>query len=234
MFRILRCLVGLMLVPVCAAMSLAVVRLVISLGSAQHIVLPPSGWALCGGFMLWILVFFTLPRPARTYIVAHELTHALWAWTMGAKVHGIRIRKHSGSVTLSESNFLIALAPYFFPLYTILLILAYYALSLFYAVERYHLVWLALVGFTWAFHVTFTITTLLQKQSDIRECGHIFSYAVIYLFNVTGIGLWVVIVSCATFQEFGGHLGTCLAATAVSMTTGFRAIRDWAAQYFSS
>jgi hypothetical protein len=210
----------------------SVVRLVASLGSAEYALLPPSGWALCGGFALWVVVFVTLPRPARTYIVAHEVTHALWAWAMGAKVHDIRINKQSGSVTLSKSNFLIALAPYFFPLYTILLILTYYALSLFYAVERYHLAWLTLVGFTWAFHVTFTITTLLQKQSDIREHGYVFSYAVIFLLNVAGIGLWVVIVSTATLEEFARYVRTDLAATTKTIMTGFHIIWEWATQYF--
>lgn len=222
MFGILRFLAGLALIPVCAAAAWAVSRIVLSLGAAGSALFPPAGWALCGGFVAWMLVFLALPRPVRTYVVAHELTHALWAWAMGTRVLGIRVRRQSGSVTLSDSNFLITLAPYFFPLYTVLLIVAYYALSLFYAVERYYLVWLALVGFTWAFHVTFTLTTLLQKQSDVRECGHLFSYTVIFLFNAFGIGLWVVIVSSATLEDFMTQLTECMIAVTAGIVSGCR------------
>jgi len=231
--RLLRFLIGLLLIPVCVAVSRAVFGLVVSLGPGDGPGFPAPALALGGGFGMWLLVFLTLPRPVRTYVAAHELTHALWGWAMGARVMGIRVGKHSGSVTLSESNFLVTLAPYFFPLYTILLIVVYCVLSLFYPMERYYLVWLALVGFTWAFHVTFTVTTLLQKQSDIRQCGHLFSYGVIYLLNVIGVGLWVVAVSSATVDGFASHMGKSLQFVWSGVWAGFAAFGRWARQYSS-
>jgi hypothetical protein len=175
---------------------------------------------LCGGYVLWLALYFTLPRPVRTYVLAHELTHALWGWLMGADILRMRVSARGGSVTLSESNLLIALAPYFFPLYTVLIIAGYYLLSLFFEVERYYLVWLALVGFTWGFHFTFTVATLLQHQTDIREYGHLFSYTVIYVFNVLGICLWVVLVSSATAGRMGILLKAHTLETGRSCTAG--------------
>lgn len=199
--KVIRFFLGILLIPFCVAATQTVRSLIVLTQPLCVNAIPPSAWALGGGFFLWLFIFFTLPRPARTYVLAHELTHVLWASIMGAKVFHMRISRESGSVTLSKSNFLITLAPYFFPLYTIITIIGYYVLSIFLEVEAYYLYWLALVGLTWGFHFTFTISTLLQHQSDIQECGRLFSLAVVYLLNVLGIGLWVVIVSAATLEQ---------------------------------
>jgi hypothetical protein len=162
--------------------------------------IPPSIAAFGGGFILWLLIFILLPRPVRSYILAHELTHALWGILRGARVKNIKVAKEQGSVTLTRTDFLITLAPYFFPLYTFIVIVAYYILSIFFEMQRYELVWLGLVGFSWAFHVCFTITTLMQEQSDIKGCGYLFSYTVIYVANLLCVALWIVVVSEVTLS----------------------------------
>jgi len=129
------------------------------------------------------------------------VSRVLWGLLMGASIARISVKEDRGSVVLSKTNFLITLAPYFFPLYTVLLIGLYYLLMLFYPVERFHLLWLGLVGMTWGFHLTFTVSALLQRQSDIRDQGRLFAYAVIYLANVLGICAWVIMVSDATLAE---------------------------------
>lgn len=199
--RLLRFVVGILLIPAAAGATWTLADLLKGLQAASLATVPTSVWALVGGFVLWVFLYATLPRPVRSYVLAHELTHALWAWLMGARVRGLRVSGDQGSVTVSKSNFLITLAPYFFPLYTVLVIVAYYVLSVFVDVGGYYLFWLGAIGFTWGFHFTFTISTLMQHQSDISECGHVFSYAVIYLCNVLGICLWVVIVSSATVED---------------------------------
>ena len=145
------------------------------------------------GYALWLAVYFAPPRPFRTYVLAHELTHALWGVLTGARIHRLSVSRHQGSVTLSKNNVLITLAPYFFPLYTMLVIAAYGVLSVFYDLEPYAPFWLMLVGLTWGFHFTFTLSTLLQHQTDITQYGRLFSYGIIYLMNVLGMALWVVL-----------------------------------------
>jgi len=203
--KILHFLVGLLLVPLCVAASGMVFDLVCGIHSGTA-VLPPPVLSLVGGFVLWLALYYTVSHPVRSYILAHELTHALWASLMGVEVTSLKVGKSGGSVTLSKSNFLITLAPYFFPLYTVIVIGSYYVLSIFFEVERAYLVWLGLIGFSWGFHFTFTVTTLLQHQSDIDECGVVFSYAVIYVMNVLGIGLWIVMVSPATLEQMIGFM----------------------------
>ena len=199
--RIVRLLLGLLLIPVCVALTLTAMSL---LGEAQQdgtAMIPPTALAIATGYLLWIVLYYTMPRPIRTYILAHELTHALWGALMGARVSKLRVKKNHGSVTLSKTNFLITLAPYFFPLYTVLVVCGYYVLLLFYDVGHYYLFWLGLVGFTWGFHFTFTVAALSQSQEDVKTYGVVFSYAVIYAINILGICLWIVGVSHVTLAD---------------------------------
>ena len=213
--KAVRFIFGLVLIPVCWAFTQTAIELTTRIQPDTSLLIPPSAWALGGGYLLWLAIYFLLPRPVRTYVLAHELTHALWGWLMGARVMKLNVSKSGGSVTLSKSNFWIALAPYFFPFYTVLTILIYYLLSLFFNLEPYHLTWLALVGFTWGFHLTFTITTLMQHQTDIQENGYLFSYALIYALNVLGICIWILLVSSVTFEMLMDSLWNTLSQTAI-------------------
>ena len=111
---------GAILLPFCIAITKTLVSLLQHIQPMSYSALPLSVWGFFIGFALWLFPFFCLPRPTRSYVLAHELTHALWGWVMGARIKRMRISKSSGSVTLTKSNFLVALAPYFFPLYTVL------------------------------------------------------------------------------------------------------------------
>ena len=53
------------------------------------------------------------------YVFGHELTHALWVWLMGGRVSRFRVGRDGGHIVTDRNNFWIALAPYFFPLYSI-------------------------------------------------------------------------------------------------------------------
>ena len=216
--RWIRRLIGVLMLPLCAATAHTLWDLLVGLQVNSPRLVSPAAASLAAGFALWVILYACLPRPVRTYVWAHELTHALWAWVFGFRVLGIRVRKNSGAVTLSDSNFLVTLAPYFFPLYTVLAIIAYYLLGLFYPVAQFELYWLGVVGFTWGFHLTFTLTSLAQHQPDIRECGHLFSYAVIFLMNVLGVCAWVVLVSRAGLGEaawtLARHVAEAVAAGA--------------------
>lgn len=203
MVRFLKFLAGLGLLPFGVAATQALWDLLQTLQPASLHTLPLSAWGLLVGFALWLVVFFAMPRPVRSYVLAHELTHALWGWVMGARVSRLKVGARGGSVALSKTNFLIALAPYFFPLYTMLIIAGYYLLILFVDLRTYEPFWLGLVGLTWGFHLTFTITTLMTHQPDIKEHGRVFSYAVIYLFNILGICLWVVMVTSPSLLMLG-------------------------------
>ena len=207
MLKFFKMLIGVALLPACWAVSVATYNLYRLSGESGT----PDGfraWSLPAGFVLWVLIFFLLPRPSRTYVLGHELTHAMWALMMGGGVGKLKVGRNGGHVELTKTNFVITLAPYFFPFYTFFVIAAYYLAGIWLEVEPYMAWWLGAVGFTWAFHITFTLNMLADRQPDIQEHGRIFSYVIICLMNVLVIGIWMVLVGSpklGSYSELLAH-----------------------------
>ena len=87
----------------------------------------------------------------------------------------------------SKTNFLIVLAPYFFPLYAVL-VMAVFAIGRLIWDWRSYLVWFHLaVGAAYAFHVTLTWHALKTRQTDITSQGYLFSAVIIFLGNLGGL-----------------------------------------------
>jgi hypothetical protein len=141
------------------------------------------------------------------YVFGHELTHAFWVLLMGGRVSRFRVARHGGHIVTDRNNFWIALAPYFFPLYSILIIGAYGALRLFFQVQPHGRVLYGLIGATWAFHFTFTCWMIPKKQTDLTDHGTFFSLVVIYLMNLLLLSVMLVLASAQiTFADLGADL----------------------------
>jgi hypothetical protein len=202
MKRVFKWFIGLLLVPLCIGATQSAVRLLFLLHPSNS-QWSTQSWAFILGFFLWIILYYSFPRPIRTYVLGHELTHALWALFFGANVSKLRVSSKGGSVYIDKSNFLITLAPYFFPFYAILIITCYYLIIMIFPEwKQYETFWLALVGITWGFHFTFTISMLLQHQTDIQEHGYLFSYTLIYLINILAICFWIVAITQPTVETY--------------------------------
>lgn len=106
-------------------------------------------WFFSLGVILWLIAFLGLPRPVIVYVFGHEVTHVLWVWLMGGRVSKFRVSGDGGHIVTNRTNFLIALAPYFFPLYSVLAILVYGIASLFVNVAPYGQLLYAVLGITW-------------------------------------------------------------------------------------
>src|SRR5262249_19647506 len=107
-----------------------------------------------------------------------------WAWLSGGKVKRFKATSKGGHVVLSKSNFVIVLAPYFFPLYVVLTVLVFALGHLVFGWERYRPWFHLLVGAAYGFHVTLTWHILRTRQSDISSQGYLFSAVIIFLGNV--------------------------------------------------
>jgi len=164
--------------------------------------IPVAFWGLSSGFVLWIILYFSLPRPTRTYVLGHELTHVIWTWLWGGRASDLRVSGKGGSVKVTANPFPVTLAPYFFPFYTFCVLIIYAICAIFFDQSTYVPFWLGLVGLTWAFHLTFTISMLKEHQPDVQQHGRLFSYTIIYLLNIIGIGLWIVAVARPDFETF--------------------------------
>jgi hypothetical protein len=172
-------ILAVLLLPVCAGAARALWMVLCAGYGADTVWIPLLAGAAC-----WVVIFLLLPKPMWIYVFGHELTHALWTWMFGGEVKRMKVSSKGGHVVISKTNFLITLAPYFFPLYTVIVISVFAAGNLICNWHGY-LVWFYLgVGAAYAFHVTLTVHTLKTRQSDITTQGYLFSAVVIFLGNV--------------------------------------------------
>jgi len=195
--RWLYSLLGVWLLPAAAVIARAWCNLMGNWWSVPDGGGPYAILALAGGFSLWLIVALLLPAPARIYVLAHEMTHALWGAVLGARLCGLRVSRAGGYVKLSEHNFLVALAPYFFPFYTVLILLAYWVYAWFRGPDAGRWLWLGAIGAILGFHYTFTLHALFQRQSDLRGYGWIFPYSLIFCGNLLGLLLLTALLSGA-------------------------------------
>jgi hypothetical protein len=207
--RWVKFIVALFLIPLCAILSQTFFTAFARAAMTQRLWAGQEFWFFSLGVVLWLIAFFGLPRPIIIYVFGHELTHALWVVLMGGRVSRFKVGRDGGHIVTNRSNFFIALAPYFFPLYSILAIAVYGALGLFYNVQPWGKLLYAVIGATWAFHFTFTCWMIPKSQTDLREHGTFFSLTVIYLMNLLLLIVMLVMASSQiTFAGFGADILT--------------------------
>ena len=200
-------LIAIFLLPICAVLSQTFFTAFARATVAQGLWTGEEFWFFSLGAVLWLIAFFGLPRPVILYVFGHELTHALWVWLMGGRVTRFRVGRQGGHIITDRTNFWIALAPYFFPLYSILAIALYGAVSLFVNVRPYGQLLYAIIGVTWAFQFTFTCWMILKNQSDLSDHGTFFSLVVIYLMNLVLLTVMLILASPQiTLVGFGRDL----------------------------
>ena len=164
-------------------------------------------WFFSLGVLLWLVTFFGLPRPLWLYVFGHELTHAIWVLLMGGRVHHFEVSRQGGHILADRTNTWIALAPYFFPIYSVLAIAVYGVCALFFDVSPYRHLLYCVIGVTWAFHLTFTCWMITKGQPDLQYGGTFFSLMVIYLLNLILLAVMLIIASPqVSWKGFGTEL----------------------------
>jgi hypothetical protein len=184
----------------------------------------------CGAalWMLWFVFSICVwrqPRPLRVYVWGHELTHVLTARLFGGKIKDYEISREGGYIVTDRYNFLIALAPYLWP-FAAVPVLAIWGIVGWMPEAIYHREWfLGALGFTWAFHLSFTGWMIPIGQTDFAGPGRVFSLGLIYLANVVLLSACMVVLapevswrgywrelsaSGIAFYEHALHFGTAL------------------------
>ena len=205
MANFLRMLVGISLLPLCWACCRSLVdALVVAAGGDT--MFSVESCSLLIGMVVFVFCWMTISHPVRTYVLGHELTHALWGLLFGARPSDVRVSGSGGSVKLTKSNFLITLAPYFFPFYTFLVVVVALITYAFLRPLPFLPLWLFAIGFTWAFHVLFTLETLSQRQPDVKLYGRIFSWSIILIFNLALVMVWLASMTQLTFDQLWASL----------------------------
>ena len=178
MLKWLKLFFALALLPVCAGAVRTLGHILRAGYGADTVWVPLLAGAAC-----WLVIFLLMPKPMWIYVFGHELTHALWTYVFGGKVKKMKVTSKGGHVIISKTNFLIALAPYFFPLYAVIIIAGFALGNLMFGWHAYVAVFYLLLGAAYAFHVSLTAHILRTEQTDITSQGWLFSAVVIFLGN---------------------------------------------------
>lgn len=142
-----------------------------------------------GGFLAYLLLWWLwLRRPifgSFFSTMEHELTHALFAWLTFHRVTGLRASwRRGGQMTfVGRGNWLIIIAPYFFP--TLCLLVLLLSLLLPGALRGVSDI---LMGGALAYHVTSTMRETHPGQTDLARVGWLFSAMFLPAANVISFG----------------------------------------------
>ena len=146
----------------------------------------PHYYFMGAGIIFFWVVAFTAGREIRVQIqtIAHELTHTLFAFLTLHFIRRIRLNPDGsgGSMAFAgQGNWLITLAPYFFPLFA-----AFYMLImpwLLAATDDYWLVY-AVFGYFVAYYWETVLSQVHREQTDIIKEGYVFSGIIIIGLNL--------------------------------------------------
>ena len=206
--RWVKFVIALFLLPICGILSLTFFSVFTRATVTHGFWAAEEFWFFSLGCVLWLIAFFGLPRPLVVYVFGHELTHAVWVWLMGGRVSQFRVSRDGGHIITDRNNFWIALAPYFYPLYSIIALAIYGLCSLVMDVQPFGRLLYGVIGVTWAFHFTFTCWMIPKSQTDLTDHGTLFSLVVIYLMNLLLLSVMLVIASGEiSFVDFGREIG---------------------------
>lgn len=150
---------------------------------------PGPLWFFLAGAGGYVLLFEVALR--RTWFgsavstLEHELTHALFALATVHKVGKLRITRHDGGhVEVLGGNWLISLAPYFFPTVTIAVMVVNTFLPASYLRGAD-----VVLGLSVAYHLCSTIRETHPRQPDLRYAGRIFALALLPTANLFMYGV---------------------------------------------
>jgi Peptidase M50B-like len=149
--------------------------------------------------LLWLALL--LPKPPRHRVVTleHELTHTLFALITLHRVSGVRAALAGGGHVryAGRGNWLIAIAPFVVPTFTLLAI----ALAGWVHSPR---ALSAIIGFTLAWNLIGNWAPAHRHHGDHREAGRLFSFLFVTCANALLLGLALAYATQA--RSVTGHL----------------------------
>lgn len=201
--KVLCFLLGLALLPFCGPALWVLVQCVrVLLEGPVRMPAAPAVAAVSGAAAAVVLIRLFGPWT-KTYVLGHELTHALFALLCLSRPHDIRVGDDGGSVSVKKSNVVITLSPYFFPFWTAVAAGAW-ALAAWWVPAKHaqavSCCGLFCVAGTWVFHLAYTVKILRISQPDVKAYGRLFSYALILLLNTVFLALALTLAGRWTFR----------------------------------
>ena len=151
------------------------------------------------GFLFYVLIYMFILRGNIGFIehFEHELGHTIVGLVFLRGTKKFIVDPEEGSKVDIHPNSLIYLAPYYFPVFTIpLLIIKPIVFSSLHKIIDF------LIGFTLAFHYVSLLREFRLIQTDITKTGVIFSFCVTCILNI----IFLVITLCVVFNHYSNIL----------------------------
>lgn len=171
--------------------------------------------ALFAGFFCFFIARSFMDASAKTgmEVLAHELTHAVFALVTLHKVKGISINQDDTGGNMSfegEGNWLIIIAPYFFPFFGLL---AMIGISIYTMFAPMNLILNGLIGFFIGYHLDTVGSQIHEKQTDLPKVGYYFCAVFLLPANLWMIGSMLAFNSKGwqgvwTYQHLISHLNS--------------------------
>jgi len=186
--RLLRWAVAFVLLPFCLVTAWTLVMQFSHATLHQRFWQSAEFWHFAIGVLVMVGWFWSGLMHSvflRLYVLGHEFTHGMVVTCLGGKVSGFHVSTEGGYITTNKTNWVIALSPYFVPIWSIEAAVLYGLLKVFadFSVEWDKLFY-AVIGLTWAFHLVWTLWMLPREQPDLQENGTFLSLVLICFGNV--------------------------------------------------
>lgn len=145
--------------------------------------------AMLGGFFLFFVSrgFMDSEMRVSMEIAAHEMTHAFFALLTLHKVKSIRVNPDNDGGEMSfegQGNWLIVIAPYFFPLFGFLTMVA---ISFYTRYVPSNFIINMIMGFFIGYHIDTVASQIHEKQTDLPRVGY--KFCVLFL---PSANIWAV------------------------------------------
>lgn len=141
--------------------------------------------ALGAGFFMYFIARTMADSSVKTsmQVVAHELTHSFFALLTFHKVKHIRLDPEGGGGEMGfkgDGNWLIVIAPYFFPLFGF-----FYMLLMPFLPEN--IIFNGILGYILGYHVDTVGSQIHDKQTDLPKVSYKFCWAFL-----PGANFWII------------------------------------------
>ncbi len=149
--------------------------------------------AMGAGFIMFFVSRTMADSSIKTsmQITAHELTHAFFAIITFHKVKHIRVAEDNSGGQMAfegEGNWLITIAPYFFPLLAFGYAIAVTIYQSWFGINNsIALILSGFLGYFLAYHIDTVVSQIHEKQTDLPKV----SYTFCFLF-LPGANLWAI------------------------------------------
>ena len=146
--------------------------------------------ALFGGFFLFFISRSMMDSSvkANMEIMAHEFTHAFFAILTLHKIKKIQIEGDNSGGTIAfegEGNWLIIIAPYFFPLFGMIYMIV---MSIYTSFAPSNLILNGVLGYFIGYHLDAVGSQIHEKQTDLPKVSYKFCVMFLPSANLWAIG----------------------------------------------